>query len=96
MDDKIAAISSALTDAFQEVDLEYQFTDDFHKFRANLPGMTHWLYVSPETMDDNNLDSLVELLETYRVIEDMKEAKGSSKFLLIRDAFNKVDSNFPK
>ncbi len=50
MDDKIAAISTALTDAFSEVSLEYQFTDDLHKFRVNLPEMTHWLYVSPETI----------------------------------------------
>ncbi len=96
MDEKVAAINAALNDAFPEVEVEYQFTDELHKFRVNLPTMTHWLYVSPETVDDNNLDALVELLETYRVIEDMKEAKGTSKFLLVRDGFNQVDQNFPK
>ena len=96
MDEKITAISTALTDAFSDVELEYELTDDLHKFRVNLPDMTHWLYVSPETMDDNNLDALVELLETYRVIEDMKEAKGTSKFLLRRDRFDRVDQDFPK
>lgn len=96
MDEKIAAISTALTDAFPEVEVEYRFADELHKFRVNLPKMTHWLYVIPETIDDNDLNSLVELLETYRVIEDMKEAKGTSKFLLVRDGFSRAGRDFPK
>ncbi len=96
MDEKIAAIRSALTDAFPEVVVEYQLTDSLHKFRVNLPRMTHWLFVSPETMDDNSLDALAELLETYQVIEDMQKAKGTSKFLLVRDGFNQVGQDFPK
>ena len=50
MEQKIEAVKVELQSAFSDSTLDYQFSDDLHKFRINFPTHTHWLNIGSETI----------------------------------------------
>ena len=84
MEQKIEAVKVELQSAFSDSTLDYQFSDDLHKFRINFPTHTHWLNIGSETMEDCDIDGLRNLLNVYQVIQALKESQFSRSILLTR------------
>ena len=96
MDDKIEAILNKLKSEFSGENVTYQFVNEFHKFRIEEERLTYWLYIDRDFVEDSDKNDLVEMINTYRIIDKFKDSQKSIWLYLYDTGVREVDENFTK
>ncbi len=78
--EKIAAVVSRLQDAFPGSIVEDSYAGDIYGFRVNLQNATRWLYISRATLEEQDNETLLDLVDAHRVVEHFK--RGTTRLLL--------------
>ena len=95
MHQKVSSLKTQIEDGLPGSSVEHTFADDLHEFRINLKGGgTHWVLFGRETMDAMDAAGLCTLLETYQVVDGLKESSFSKRILLTR--YGPLDCATPK
>jgi|GEM_PF-6254434 len=90
MKEKLEAINNELLKSFPNAKIEYRYFDDMHKFRLDFEHHTQWLYLGRETVEDNTIIELLNLLDIYQVIKAFKNNPRSKKILLTRQVASEL------
>lgn len=95
MDAKTEALRSWLKSEFSAAEIEYEFSNELHKFRIN-GKPTHWLFVSREVVDDNESGDLLDRAKKAGIAERMQKAEKSKWIFLGDKGAKEVDESFAK
>jgi hypothetical protein len=96
MDKKAQALKVWLEKAFPGSVIEYQFPLTVHKFRINTERTAHWLYVSREFVDDNEVDHVIHAAERANVLEAFRASDRPRWIFLGSNGAREVDEDFGK
>ena len=96
MEDKIEAILNILKNDFSGGNVTYHFANEYHKFRIEEAKLTYWLYMDRDFVDDSDKIGLVEMISTYRIIDEFKSSQKSLWLYLHDSGVREVDEHFTK
>lgn len=93
MDPKAEALMQALSQAFGNCHIDYQFANELHKFRLE-SGPTHWLYVARTFVDDHTEQELLDGLTRWRIPGAFANSQQSRWLFLGVGGVREVDDAF--
>jgi len=93
MDPKAKALMQALSAAFGNCAVGYQFANELHKFRLEW-GPTHVLYVARSFVDDHTEQEIDESLERWRIADAFRNSQRSRWLYLGEKGVLEVNDNF--
>ena len=87
------ALRQALSQAFEDRHVEYQFANEFHKYRVEW-GPTHWLYVAHTFVDDHTETRTAEWLGWLSRTRSLRTSQPSRWLFLGERGVCEVDDAF--
>jgi hypothetical protein len=93
MDPKAQALQNELERAVGGAAIEYQYSNDLHKFRLDVDP-PHWLYVGRDFLDDHTADELIHALVHWQVSEALLASPNSRWLFLSEGGVRDVDAEF--
>jgi len=97
MNKNIQVFKNEILEGLPNKRIQYQFTNDLHKFRIEGEGEpTYWLYVNRELEEDCEPIIILNLIRIYHIVDTLNKAVKSKWLYMGPDSMREVDENFAK